>query len=88
MFELLVMSCHIEFTDSSKICPKISIIKIQNVYLIASQSHCPNEITLTATEDEKVYPDKSDNVYPLAVIGFLGVFVLVLTITAGIQFRR
>ena len=66
----------------------ISDVAVGDVFSDDRQSDCPNEITLTGTEEEKVYVDQSENPYPLAVFCFLGTFVLVLSIIAGIQFRR
>ena len=52
------------------------------------QNDCPNEITLAGTEEEKSHLDRTENLDTQIVIGFLGGFVFVLIIIAGIQFRK
>ena len=43
---------------------------------------------MAGTEEEKFNLDRSENLDHKIVIGFLGGFVLVLIIIAGIQFRK
>ena len=55
----------------------------------AAGGNCQNEITLTATEEDKVYVvvQAEDRTLFLAVIGVLVGSVLVLTLVAGIAWR-
>ena len=63
-----------------------------DVFSADSKSECPSTVTLSGKEDtdRETSPDTSlsASVDLLAIIGLLGAFVLVLTLIAGIQFRR
>ena len=68
----------------------ISDFATGDVFSADSKSECPSTITLSGKEDRETSPDTSlsASVDLLAIICLLGAFVLVLTLIAGIQFRR
>ena len=61
-----------------------------DIFSAERKSECPSRITFTGKEDGESSPDTnfSASVDLLAIICLLGAFVLVLTLIAGIQFRR